>query len=356
MQNTNGFFFLEPVKYTTRTRIESSRRLGRERPDVIFARRRTADERYFFDRVVRKNDKHFESINVNSEIALACKNSIENLSNSLRKKFETITASPETIEQLFPLRTVAEKISSRMFFATEGLLPPQCHFYKDNPSIILPLSSNVFYILSKSKKEAADLVQFIKSEFEKLNEVTKDFGLELAEFLTGRNYQEPLLKGSKNIQNINYKKPKDEFEEKIIGMCERTTSSFLSNVEVAFTEPTETYEFDIFIGISEDVKVIIEPTNYETIKDLIHTGELSRETLKSKVILGTQDKAQRLGAKSIVIAKGFPEETFSELKKIADSRRVTLLNETNYENELPKIFWDNILEAYAARERQYLVP
>jgi hypothetical protein len=90
------------------------------------------------------------------------------------------------------------------------------------------------------------------------------------------------------------------------------------------------------------VKLIIEPTNYENLKEQMPPTE----TLKSKIILGTHDKAQRIGAKVIVIAGWFPDEIFKELKKIADSRHVTLLSDVNYKSELPLIFWDNLLEAY----------
>jgi len=84
----------------------------------------------------------------------------------------------------------------------------------------------------------------------------------------------------------------------------------------------------------------------------------STETLKSKNILGTHDKAQRIRAKVIVIVGGFPDEIFKEFKKIADSRHVTLLNAANYKNELPSVFWDSLLEAYLSwrrtPERYYL--
>lgn len=345
--------FLEPVRITTKGQARQRVAYG-STPRALYSpfEREIRSGRYFFDRVVRKNEKDFERINVNAEIELAFKSTIEKLNEKLRKKLETMTTTPEIIEQLFPFKILLEK-TGRIFFDPEDLFLSQYYFYKHNPSIVIPSTSNTFYILSKSKDEAVELLQFIKSECEKLSEVTKDFGLELNQFLTGRDYQESLLRNFKNIQSINYKKPKDEFEEKIIHVCEETTSSYLSNVEVAFTEPVETFEFDIFVGVSEDVKTIIEPTDYERVKDLIQNGGLGKDTLKSKIILGTQDKAQRLGAKSVVIAKGFPEEVFVELKKIADSRRVTLLSEVNYENELPKIFWNNIIEEYTMRARVY---
>lgn len=170
-----------------------------------------------------------------------------------------------------------------------------------------------------------------------LSEVTKDFGFEITGIWTGREYQEQILKRIGNIRNIHYKEPRNDFEREVIDVCKNLTDSFLSNVDMSFERPIENFEFDIFIGLTNLKKIIIEPTDYETLKEEMTGGE----NLKSSLILRTLDKARRIGAESIVITKDVPAEIFDSIKEIADSRGVTLLNEKNYKTDL----CDQLLES-----------
>lgn len=62
-----------------------------------------------------------------------------------------------------------------------------------------------------------------------------------------------------------------------------------------------------------------------------------------------QDKAQRLSARSIVVVNGFPEETFSQLRTLADSRGVILMNEKDYKEKLPIELCQAMLAALSRR-------
>jgi len=336
MTTKKGLGFFELVKYSTKSKSPTLR-TSRER--FVFSRRTYLRNRaYFFDRVVRRNKKDFESIHVRRELDRLIEGSIKKLVDKLRAKLEKIVP-PHVHKMVDAFAPPADEFIDDITIDYEA--PGEYYFYKHNSSVILPINVDSFCVLSRTRENATQLVQFIKSEFEKLNEVTKDFNLELSEFMSGQKYQEILLGSSENIQIVGSKKPRNKFEKEIIDFCESITSSFLPNLEISFTEPTETFEYDIFVGFTEEIKRIVEPTNYESVKDM-PTGE----NLKSQIVLKTLDKAQRLGAKSVVIAKGFPENTFKELKKIANSRGVTLLNDANYKSALFRIFCYDLLEAY----------
>jgi len=336
MQTQKSSLFLEPVRCVVRSadmaKAGSSRLIGGRM--IRYVPR--SNRRYFFNRVI-ENEDDFEAINIMADVSHAARERARDLVGRLKGKLEAIVTLPEVVEQLMPSDLAQETVDRMIVDVPEVEFPPY-YFYKHNSSIVIPTATpNVFFIISKTKEEADQLTQFIKLEFEKLNSVTKDFGLQLVEFLIGRSFQENVLRASSRIVSIGLKEPKDEFEKEIIATCESLTNSYLPNVEITFKEPAEIFEYDIFIGYNDETKLIVEPTNYETVKDQMHSGEMSRDTLKSKVILATQDKALGLGARSIVIAKGFPDDVFGELKKIADSRKVVLLNEQNYKVELSKI-------------------
>lgn len=298
-------------------------------------RSRLRSRTYFFDKVIKKNDRDFEAVEVEKEINHIIQKGIENLLERLGKRVAQVVPA-EMVDKFVPS---ADKLAEDVMIDFDI---PSLYLYKHNSSIVLPMDLASFCILSRKKEDADQLLQFIKSEFQKLSEVTRDFGIELNDVLTGRKFQEYTLKQVENIQNLVDKEPRNKFEKEIIDFCAQLTSSFLPNLQISFTEPTETFEYDIYVGFSDKVKRIIEPTDYESVKDQMPTGE----NLKSQVILRTLDKAQRLGAKSVVIAKGFPDEVFKELKKIADSRNVILLSDTNYRNSMFKIFCSDLLEAY----------
>lgn len=292
--------------------------------------------------MIRENRSAFEVVDIMSQLDSTVKESITSINDELKERFSKIVPSTEMIEKILLQR---EYHIARFIFDSD--MPNRYYFHKNSASVIWRTGSDSFYVISKTKEDAEKLIEMIKSEFERLNIITKDFGLELTGFLIGPDYQKALLQTYKNIQNITYGESRNEFEKGVIEFCSSFTTSFLHNTEISFIEPTETCELDIFIGFNEKLKLIIEPTDYESVKEEMPPTE----TLKSKIILGTHDKAQRIGAKVIVITRGFPDEIFKELKKIADSRHVTLLNDTNYKNELPSILWNSLLDAYILWKR-----
>jgi hypothetical protein len=301
----------------------------------------TRDAAYFFDRVVRQNEKDFESINVGREIRKSMKENAERLAAKMKERLDLVVPFSDIVSSLVPN---PETLVARAFF--DFTFPSECYFHRHGSSVVLPIGSNSFCVLAKTKEEVSQLTEFIKLEFEKLSEVTKDFGLSLGDFSTGRKFQEVIIKSAGKVQNLQYKETKNDFEKEIMEFCAQLTDSFLPNVEISFTEPTETYECDVFLGFSENVKRIVEPTNYESVKDQMPKGE----NLKSQIILRTLDKAQRLGARSTVIVRGFPEDSFTDLKQIADSRGISLLSDSNYKDALPKLFLQDMLRAYSGPE------
>lgn len=302
---------------------------------------------YFFRKTVAENEEEFETVDVHSELLFAIAQGMESVETKLKEQLSSITSS-EIIEKLLaPLRQRALRRIERPL--TFRGVPRRFHFHKESPSIIFSVASNFFYVISDSKKHATTLVKDIKSKFEKLNEVTKDFDLELSKFLTSKDYQSFILERFENVKKIDYGKPRNAFEEKVIETCGKVTSSFLSNVNVEFEEPKESFEYDLFVDFVGGRTIIVEPTDYEKVKKEIHEEKIATETLKSKIILATQDKARRLRARSIVISNGFPNETLLKLKKIANSREVRLMSEKDYEIDLPTELCNELLRTITPR-------
>lgn len=341
-------FYFEPV----RCLVGKTREPTYDEEDFLVESHSELGADYFFKKIIAENEDEFETVDVRSELLDVLSRGISSVETKLKEKFSLITSS-EIIEKLLePMRASAARALDRTYGPlTSRRVPRRFHFHKESPSVIFSVTSNIFYVISENRKHATDLVTGIKSKFEELNEVTKDFDLELLKFLTSQDYQSFILKRIENVSKVGYGKPRNAFEEKVIKTCKKVTSSFLSNVNVEFEESAESFEYDVFVGFTGGRKVIIEPTDYESIKKEMHEEKIARETLKSKVILATQDKARLLNARSIVIVNGFPDDIFLKLKKIADSREVRLMNEKDYEIGIPAELCNNLLLTIAPLRR-----
>jgi len=333
-------FFFDLGQYN----IKEVRHAPRSAPDFddIAVRRRLRDQSYFFDRVVRQNETYFETLHIRKEIRKAVSDSAESLAKTLHGKLETIIPFQDVITALLP---DSKLLSERVILDYDA--PSEFYFCKKSAGFIVPLGFNSFCVITKNKKDSDEIMNYIKTESEKLNNVTKDFGLSIEEVASGKKYQENILKSSNNVQNIQQKEPKNDFEKEVINFCNELTNSILSNVDISFIEPTETYECDNFIGMNESTRRIIEPTDYTATTDPLPKGE----NFKSQIILRALDKARRLGASSIVIVKGYPEQAYSDVKKIAESRGIILLNETNYKSSLPQILCNDLIKAFGEPAR-----
>lgn len=288
------------------------------------------DREYFFRKIVIENTEDFEVLDIHAMISSALSGAYNSVSKKLVEKLSPVI-STDNMDRLFHLPSkIDDMLIRRSFLDT----PPIVYLHKKSPTFIIPSPGNTFCVISNDSKNVTSLIRSLKSKSEELAIITKDFGLPLQKFLAGKDYQAFLLTNMEKIAKFESGNPKNNLEKEVIDVCSKVTSSFLSNVTVHFKEPNESFEYDFFINLPRN-KLIVEPTDYESIKEEISGQRLATETLKSKIILAMQDKAQRLNAKSIVVVNGFPEDTFSQLKIIADSRGVILMNENDYKQKLP---------------------
>lgn len=352
MSSNKPKFNFEHVSVLVGQRVESASGSHPEDDDFIIESKGELSSQYFFKKIIADNSEEFETLDIRDEISSLIATAYGSVATKLREKLSSVI-SAEMTEILLRLPSKpADYLMRRTLSETPGLL----YLHKKSPTLIIPSSINVFCIISNEAKHVQALIADIKSKCESLSNITKDFGLELIKFLTSKDYQSFLLEKMEKVQKVEYGKPKNAFEEEVIRVCSQVTTSFLSNINVQFAEPTENFEYDLFMSIPPRTRIAIEPTDYETLKEEIINQRLATETLKSKIVLAMQDKAQRLRARSIVVVNGFPENTFLQLKTIADSRGVALMNEKDYKDKLPAEICQTMLSALSrpARAIRYI--
>jgi len=339
---SSATFFFEPVRLLVESRDETASSPTEYEHAIL---RRDLQE-YFFKKTIVEDNEAFEELDIRNEIYSVVSNAYESVASKFKKKLSSVIPD-ELINTLVRIPNPDNYLVRRALRFTIGRL----YVHKDSPSLIIPVSSNIFYILSKEPKYVQELVEDIRSRCEDLNKITKDFGLELTSFLTSKEYQRYLVEKISKVKKIDYGKPKNPLEEDVIKACSRVTSSFLSNINIQFVEPTESFEYDLYMHLPIRKRIVVEATDYQILKEEIANQRLATETLKSKIVLATLDKAQRLNAQSIVIVNGFPEDVFLNLKTIADSRGVILMNETDYRSKLPAKLCEIMLSALSRLPR-----
>jgi hypothetical protein len=330
-------FCFEPLRFLVRspaTREVSSRirRVVYRRPiDDEELPMSVPNQAYFFQKAIVENEKEFESINVYMEFRKLITKGTKDVLKRLREKFEGVVPSSEVIDSFIPMELTEHYYIPHI--ARE--LPGGIYFHKTKRVAIIPINPLYMYLFGCDQKHISETIEMIVNKCQELNEVTSDFGLKLDGILASREYQKYLLGNLSNIESMEVGEPKNDFEKEIIQECKKFTSSFLPNVNIKFNDPVETFEYDIFLGFGEKSRVIIEPTDYESLKGEIQNSKFGTDTMKSRIILGTLDKARRLQAESIVVVKGFPKQKFLALKSLADSRGVSLMSDETYKNNLP---------------------
>lgn len=300
---------------------------------------------YFFRKTIAENSEDFEVINVSLEIRKLFSKGVKNTLERLKEKLGSVIPSSEIMNSIVPEKIQDHYLLRRI--ARE--LPMAVYFHKTKPVAIIPKSPTSIYLVGPNKEVVKEIIGKIIRKSQELGEVTSDFGLELTKVLTSREYQEHLLTLLEHIDSIEIGKSKNNFEKEVIQEVSRFTTSFLPNVTIKFTNPVESFEYDIFLGFSGKSKIIIEPTDYESLKSEIQNGKFGKDTLKSKVILGTLDKARRLQAESIIVAKGFSKQQFSALKSLADSRGVGFMGNETYKTDLPHFLLSQLSTVFTPR-------
>jgi len=294
------------------------------------------DPGYFFERAIIANKGDYRPIGISKE-------SIENLNQITKSELKAqegylkeIIEDPNLIQKILPSidhwLDILKNSSNETAFLT--INEPKCVIMGSERF------SNILLMFSKNYNAILKLNEKIKTDFEKLNKVTKDFGLQMTGYLFGEEVGKYQLNKIEAIKSISYGPIKNDFEKEVFENIRSLTNCLLTNIEITYEKPTETFEYDILIPIEKDNMLNIEVTDYEMAKGKVHENV---DSLKSQLILSSADKAQRLRATCIIIAKGFPSETFEQMKELATSRNVTLFNEHDYLANLEGIIMNRFI-------------
>lgn len=299
---------------------------------------------YFFNRIIRNNENDFLKAGISETTK-------DNLNTILKVELDDIEGR---LREVIDNPVLMKEVFKREDYLLNDLAlstSSNCCVSKNDPkSIILQYYPNAILIISKDYDIASKTANMLKEKFNELARTTKDFGLTLVEFAYGKELAETRLKASEyKILSYKFKEPRNDLERQVITDIAKMTDCNLSNVEVFFDSPKESYEYDNLIVIDAETCIDVEVTDYQTAREKTHDN---MDNLKSEIILNTLDKAQRLKATCVIIVRGFPKQTFTQIQELAQSRGIFLFDESNYKKSLEDIILSKFIQKYSEYEER----
>lgn len=296
------------------------------------------DESYFIRKIFVKNNNEYKTVGYSKEALDSALKILKENRESIKKDLDIL--DDETLaEKLLP--DEPGELSTRLSLPSGNV--DSVHVRRIPPDgLIINKGEGTILVVCKNIEDVKQLILDIKDKFYYIDAITKDFGLNLTSFLTSRELTESRVKKSKSFLSFKVLKPKNEFEKEMLRSLEKITDCYLSNIEVAFSEPQENFEYDAIVCFGDNMVFDIELKDYNLVNEEIHYSKIT-ESLKSKIVLNVHDKALRMQAEPIVVVNNFPSDVYKSIAELAQSRNVTLLESRDVERSLKNHFLTKLL-------------
>jgi hypothetical protein len=293
------------------------------------------NESYFIRKIVQDHSAKFKTLGADAFLFEKMKLVLE------QKRSEDVTELSEIIPDTELVQWTLGELRDTLQAYVRPRRSASSRLYKVDSSLLLDNHDGTFHVVAKKKNDAEGLVDWVLSEIGRVGGVTRDFGLSLSSVVAGRDFAVKVVNQIQNFTGMTECKPKNDYEREVAHEVAEMTNAILPNIEISFSKPSEKFEYDVLVPIANGEIVDVEVKDYGKVTEDAHKNS---DTLKSKVISSPLDKAKRIGAtKTIVVTRGFPQESFSQLKELATSRDVTFVEENNYKMEIERAIVQRVL-------------
>ena len=301
---------------------------------------------YFFDSLTENHPEIYTHIGISNDADKKIRQIIMNEREGYEKKLIDVLGSDSLVPKFLPASFVNAGNSDTAIFEEE-YNEDLFMLNGESPSLLFRRSNNLFTLVSKNIEDANRVMSSLIKFCSEIGKVTKDFGLSFNGISSGKEYAVQMLERY-GIKKFDSGTPKNDFEAQVMKDVAEITNCLLTNTEISFG--SENGEYDILIPYDEDATINIEVTDFQQAKDEMDTQK--HGNLKSTLILSTSDKSQLVGAATLIVVRGFPEDIFNQMKSIANSRRVALFNENDYRKGLEAVIGASIINN-SLRRRVY---
>ncbi len=274
----------------------------------------------FLRGVIKNNESEFTPVGIDKSTYDKVHELLQTSHSQTMERILSVVKDPELAKSLSP--GIDESVDRLMAHSLRSGRGVHRVYHAYDRALIVQGAGSSFFVIAPESKDAEFVAEKISNEIKKISKVTRDLGVWVDNILVAKEYGQALVRGVANVNNIKACEPKNDFERVIAQKVDVVASSALPNIEVIFSSPPENFEYDILLPIASNALIDIEVKDFETVKGQIDAGSPS---MKSQVILAPLDKARRLGAEPMIVANGFPKSTLAQMRELAESRKIRLL-------------------------------
>jgi hypothetical protein len=220
-------------------------------------------------------------------------------------------------------------------------------------ALVCEIDEGKFVVIAQDENSTQKLMSQLLHELQRTSKLVKFTGYLLERFRTGRQLVESCLANRRDIISATSGRTRSPFESWVKNEVRVLTDSFVPNIVIRFKGPTEEEEYDCLVALAPEIFYDIEATDYSSVTaDILRHNKsmpFIKETLKSTLLVRSQQKAKRIGAKALIVAKGFPGPAFNDLRRIGSEMGVGLVDENHFRDTLQNALITSTIEKTTAR-------
>jgi hypothetical protein len=291
-------------------------------------RGRLPDEEYYFDELAK--GLRLERVGIGVAAMKEIGATVTKERERMKKALLPFLKDKEAVSKLVS-RIDAFDTSTKNVYLLHG--PP--------PAVVCEVGPGRLVAITKDNESAARLVNDVRAELARISKRVEFSGYALDRIRTGNKIVEALVVENPDVVRAVSGKSKSAFEKTVLSEIERVTASFIPNLTVKFRKTSDTEEYDALVALGPDQVFDIEATDYTSVTAEIERARKNlpflKQTLKAAILVRCQQKAARVDAMGVIVAKGFPGSLFKALNSIANEMPVVLTDEASFHDTLEEL-------------------
>lgn len=314
---------------------------------------------FFISRTLSKEDSTFTEINPASRIQEELTDLIQQERMRVQRQLEPLG---KNVSEVGWKLTGLQDVPRRFFMQKPSAWLFEDDDVEEGVFLILDDGSqgkgkekrNYIYTISESRNDASVLIEKLDESIREIADIVGRDYVILDNFIYGSSIVEEFLDSKEGVKTWTQTEAGNEFEETIHEEVREMIGTCLENVKVGLESGEET-EYDMIVlplGRHGE-KFALEAKDFTKIQKEIEEEEtesdLSASNLKGKLITQPNDSAGMLDLNLIMIVNGMEEETYDNLRVLAEQRNVHLLTQDNYSDRLEELLLQDNLEKFPSR-------
>ena len=320
---------------------------------------------FFYSRIIEKNNEDFRKISPQSEFNDKFKQLIEQQREKVSTELEEFGEPVSTVapDVLFADETIRLSLGKRIPNMNSASATKYTGDQTEHPVLLFLLekSDRPHYrrsedqsnklrieILAKTSDDGKSFVGFFGEEAHEISKYVGDYAT-IKELTSGgeliHGYFNEKVDENSNLTDWYQDVEDDPFEDEVFDRVRNLSGVSLENIRIE-ADVGDNPDFDAVAlplgefgtGFAIEVKNYLQEDNEEV--DTPPAEEKDSGELRSELIRKPKDYAEQADLKLISIAKGLSEEQYSNLRRLAESSNVILLNENNYEESLEEVLFE----------------